>query len=108
MLRHDRSTLTVSRISALPGAILAAGALLAIAFALAALPVAASASPCTLGADLRPIRDRPPSPCSHFSVGARTAGPIAPGPGDGVTAIVVDGGGVAADRIAGDGTRSRI
>ncbi|MDX6672866.1 MAG: virginiamycin lyase [Solirubrobacteraceae bacterium] len=109
MLRHDRSTLTVSRISAPPGAILAAvGVLFAIALALAALPAAASASPCTLGADLGSVRDRPPSPCSHFSVGARTAGPIAPGPGDGVTAIVVDGGGVAADRIAGDGTRSRI
>src|SRR4051794_37191329 len=109
MARHDRTTLTVSRIPALPGSILAAvGMLFAIAFAAAALPAAASASAWPLGADLRPVRDRPPSPCSHFSVGARTAGPIAPGPGDGVTAIVIDGGGLAADRIAADGRRSRI
>ena len=109
MPRYDRTTLTLSRIAAAPASIRAAiGVLFAIALALAALPGAASASPCTLGADLRPVRDRPPSPCSHFSVGARTSGPIAPGPGDGVTAIVVDGGGVAADRIASDGTRSRI
>ena len=72
------------------------------------LPATAGASPCTLGADLRPVRDRPPSPCSHFQLGARTAGPIAPGPGGGVTAIVVDSGGWAADRITPDGTRTRI
>src|SRR3989440_1139041 len=109
MARHDRTTLPFSRIAAAPGSIRAAVAiLLVVAFTAVALPASAGASACTLGADLQSVRDRPPSPCSHFSVGARTAGPIAPGPGDGVTAIVIDGGGLAADRIAGDGRRSRI
>ena len=109
MARHDRTTLPFPRIPAPSASIRAAvGVLFAIAFVAAALPPVAGASACTLGADLRSVRDRPPSPCSHFSVGAHTTGPIAPGPGDGVTAIVVDGGGLAADRIAGDGRRSRI
>src|SRR5882762_1185434 len=91
MARHDRTTLPFSRIRAAPGSIRAAVAvLLVIAFTAVAFPAAAGASACTLGADLRSVRDRPPSP------------------GDGVTAIVIDRGGLAADRIAGNGVRSRI
>jgi streptogramin lyase len=78
-------------------------------FAPVVLPPSAAASPCTLGADLISARDRPPSPCSHISLGgARTVGPIAPGPGDGVTVIAADGGGLWADRLTADGSRSRI
>ena len=75
----------------------------------ATLPGAAAASPCTLGLDLAPHRDRAPSPCSHYDLGGgRTLGPIAPGPGAGATLIASDGGGQFAARVSGAGVVARV
>jgi virginiamycin B lyase len=83
--------------------------LLALALCVpAALPGSAAASPCTLGVDLASHRDRAPSPCTHYDLGARTLGPIAPGPGAGATLIAVDGGGLFAARVSGSGAVTRI
>jgi streptogramin lyase len=83
--------------------------LLALALCIpAALPGSATASPCTLGVDLAAHRDRDPSPCSHYDLGARTLGPIAPGPGDGATLIALDGNGLFAARVSGGGAVTRI
>src|SRR5436190_20515523 len=111
MARHDGTTLILLRMRAAPASIRGAVAiLLAIVFTAAGAPGPAAASPCTLGADLAPARDRPPSPCSHLALGtgARTLGPIAAGPGDGVTIAVAQGGSRLVERVSGDGEISRI
>jgi virginiamycin B lyase len=58
--------------------------------------------------DLASHRDRAPSPCAHYDLGARTLGPIAPGPGAGATLIALDGGGLLAARVSGGGAVTRI
>ena len=111
MARNDGTTLILLRKRGAPAPIRAAVAVLfAIVSTAAAAPGPAAASPCTLGADLTAARDRPPSPCSHFALGngARTLGPIAAGPGDGVTVAVAQGASRFVERVAGDGGVSRI
>src|SRR6476660_8806139 len=109
MPRHDETTLTLSRIRAAAASSRATVAVLfAVALTAAVVPEPAAASPCTLGVDLASHRDRAPSPCTHYDLGARTLGPIAPGPGTGATLIALDGGGLLAARISGDGAVERI
>jgi virginiamycin B lyase len=78
-------------------ACLAAGACLLLA------PAPADAKICTLGLDLSYAQDRAPSPCSHFDVPGSTRGPIAPGPGNGLTVVGSDRLGSYAARLDGDG-----
>ena len=111
MARIDGTTLTFMPLRRSPASIRAAVAVLsAMLFTAVAAPGPAAASPCTLGGDLAAARDRPPSPCSHFALGngARTLGPIAAGPGDGVTVAVAQGASQFVERVAGGGGVSRI
>lgn len=86
-------------------AVLAMLALLAVL-----LPAPASAQRCTVGVDISPGEDRLPSACTRFELpaGLRADGPVAPGPGAGVTAFASNGVSEEAVRIGPDGSLSRV
>lgn len=80
----------------------------ALAGLLATSPARASAKACTLGVDMPRVQDRDPSTCAHFPIPGTATGPIAPGPGNSLTFIMRDGGGLAAARMADGGAVTRV
>jgi virginiamycin B lyase len=73
-------------------------------------PDTASAQRCTVGVDISPAQDRYPSACARFELpaGLRALGPVASGPGNGVTVFASGPSGVVAVRFASDGRASIV
>jgi virginiamycin B lyase len=71
-------------------------------------PATASAQRCTVGVDISAAQDRYPSACARFELppGFRAVGPVASGPGNGVTVFASGPLGLAAVRVASDGRAS--